>query len=103
MHVSSQIVHGHCLILSACRRRITRILNLACNDLALLDWLLEVRFFSLSRLNLHDSLRTFVPIATAHLYCARYSLVTRVPRHFQARAPIRKLNKTTERMTFALT
>ena len=39
-------------------------------------------------------LRTFTPIATAHLKCARYSLVTRVPRHFQARAPIRKLNKT---------
>ena len=37
---------------------------------------------------------TFAPIATAHLQCARYSLVTRVPRHFQARAPIRKLNKT---------
>ena len=55
MHVASQIVHGHCLILSACRRRITRILNLACNDLALLDWLLEVRFFSLSHLNVHDS------------------------------------------------
>ena len=32
------------------------------------------------------SLRTFAPIATAHLYCARYSLVTHVPRHFQARA-----------------
>ena len=30
--------------------------------------------------------RTFAPIATAHLWCASYSLVTRVPRHFQARA-----------------
>ena len=38
-------------------------------------------------------LRTFAPIATAHLHCARYSLVTHVPRHFQARAPSRKLNK----------
>ena len=39
------------------------------------------------------NLRTFAPIATAHLYCARYSLVTRVPRHFQTRAPSRKLSK----------
>ena len=38
-------------------------------------------------------LRTFAPIATAHLQCARYSLVNHVPRHFQARAPSRKLNK----------
>ena len=37
-------------------------------------------------------LRTFTPIATAQ-QCARYSLVMRVPRHFQARAPSRKLNK----------
>ena len=38
-------------------------------------------------------LRTFGPIATAHLQCARYSLGTRVPRRFQARAPSRKLDK----------
>ena len=38
-------------------------------------------------------LRTFAPIATAHLQCARYSLVTHVPRHFQARARSPKLNK----------
>ena len=36
---------------------------------------------------------TFAPIATAHLYCARYSLVKRVLRHFQARAPSRKLSE----------
>ena len=39
-------------------------------------------------------LRTFAPIAIAHLYCARYSLRTHVPRHFQARALSRKLNNT---------
>ena len=43
--------------------------------------------------NLSINLRTFAPIAIAHLYCARYLLGTRVPRHFQARAPSRKLNK----------
>ena len=32
-------------------------------------------------------LRTFAPIVTVHLWCARYSLGTRVPRHlFQARS-----------------
>ena len=36
---------------------------------------------------------TFAPIATAHLQCARYSLGTRAPHLFQARAPSRKLNK----------
>ena len=39
------------------------------------------------------NLRTFAPIATAHLQCASYSLVTHVPRHFQARARSPKLNK----------
>ena len=40
------------------------------------------------------SLRTFAPIATAHLQCARYSLGMHVPRHvFQARAPSRNSTK----------
>ena len=69
MHVSSHIAHEHCLILSACRRRITRILNLACNDLALLDWLLEVRFFSLSHLNVHDSLSGVYNQETTQFFC----------------------------------
>ena len=48
-------------------------------------------------------LRTFAPIATAHLYCVRYSLSTHVPRHFQAHALSRKLNKNIELVTLALT
>ena len=48
-------------------------------------------------------LRTFAPIDTAHLYCARYSLSTHVPRHFQAHALSRKLNKNIELVTLALT
>ena len=39
-------------------------------------------------------LRTFAPIAIGHLFCARYSLSTQVPGHFQACALSRKLNKT---------
>ena len=42
-------------------------------------------------------------IAIAHLCCARYSLSTHVPRHFQAHALSRKLNKNIELMTLALT
>ena len=49
------------------------------------------------------SLRTFAPIATAHLYCAHHSLSTHVPRHFQAHALSRKLNKNIEPVTLALT
>ena len=48
-------------------------------------------------------LRTFVPIATAHLYCARHSLSTHVPRHSQAHALSRKLNKNIEPVTLTLT
>ena len=48
-------------------------------------------------------LRTFAPIATAHLYCAHHSLSTHVPRHFQAHALSRKLNKNIEPVTLALT
>ena len=49
------------------------------------------------------SLRTFAPTATAHLYCAHHSLSTHVPRHFQAHALSRKLNKNIEAVTLALT
>ena len=48
-------------------------------------------------------LRTFAPIATTHLYCARHSLSTHMPRHFQARALSRKVNKNIELVTLALT
>ena len=48
-------------------------------------------------------LRTFAPIATAHLYCARYSLVTSLAHHFQARACTEsKTQQKIELMTFAL-
>ena len=50
-----------------------------------------------------QNLRTFAPIATAHLYCAHHSLSTHVPRHFQAHALSRKLNKNIEPVTLALT
>ena len=44
-------------------------------------------------------LRTFAPIATAHLYCAHHSLSTHMSRHFQAHALSRKLNRNIEPVT----
>ena len=62
-----------------------------------------VNIFSFLEANgLFNPLRTFAPIATAHLYCAHHSLSTHVPRHFQAHALSRKLNKNIEPVTLAL-
>ena len=63
----------------------------------------NIFIFISSTLAKHLLLRTFAPIATAHLYCARHSLSTHAPRHFQARALSRKLNKNIEPVTLALT
>ena len=56
------------------------------------DFLFIVHSTKLRRF--HGNLRTFAPIATAHLWCARYSLGTRVPCHVcKARAPSRNSTK----------
>ena len=53
-------------------------------------------------LNKIHCIRTFAPVAIAHLYCARYSLSTHVPRHFQARTES-KTQQNIELMTLTLT